>query len=94
MLCHGPQYLFHPCSQVKESSVCFQHVTLRNELDVLGLGLQCWIKGNLKAMLLEYLFLGSEISVLSLFYLSRTITLLHKVELSRKVARAPNKVEV
>lgn len=71
---------------IKDSSVCFQRVALRN---VLGVGLQCWRKGNLKAMFLKYLFLGSEISLLSLFYFSRTITLLHKkVELSRKVARA------
>lgn len=63
--CQGPQRPVY--SQIKNSSVCFQHAAFRRGLDVFELGLQgTKLRRDLNVMLLEC-FLGSEISLLGLF---------------------------
>lgn len=77
------------CSLEKDSSAC-------SSVLLLGMDWMCWVwdcgveKGNLESNASGlFIFLGPEISRLSLFCFSRTITLLHKkVDLSRKGARA------
>ena len=48
-----------PCALRQRSHQFVPCMSLGLELDVLSMGLQCWRKGDLKAMLLEYLLLGS-----------------------------------